>query len=67
LIQGGIVHRIPGQIAILGIPLQQAPAFQKAADSVGDGVRQLGEFLAGAGLSNSGGLKISDPVSSLTF
>ena len=41
------IHRIRSQIAVLSIPLQQALPFQKAADTLGDGVRQLGEFGAG--------------------
>ncbi|VAW80484.1 hypothetical protein MNBD_GAMMA13-911 [hydrothermal vent metagenome] len=42
-----VVHRIPSQIAVFGIPLQQALALQKAANALGDGVRQPGEFGAG--------------------
>jgi hypothetical protein len=40
-------HGIPGQIAVLGIPLQQPFPLQKTANAVGDGVGQLSEFLAG--------------------
>jgi hypothetical protein len=39
-----IVHRIRGKIAVLHISFQQTLVFQKAANTVGDGVRQLGEF-----------------------
>lgn len=42
-----VVHRIRGQIAVLGVPFQQTLLFQKAADPVGDGMHPLGEFLAG--------------------
>jgi hypothetical protein len=47
LIQRVIVHRIRGQVAVLGIALQQALPFQKTAHALRDGERQLGEFLGG--------------------
>lgn len=47
LIHRIFAHDIRGQVAILGIPFHQTLPFQKAADSVGNGVCQLCEFLAG--------------------
>jgi len=42
-----VVHRLPGQIPVLGIPFQKALPFQIATHPVGDGMRQLGELLSG--------------------
>ena len=41
------LHVIRGEIAVLGIPLQQPLALHKAANALGDGVGQWCEFLAG--------------------
>ena len=40
-----LLHGIQGQVAVLRIPFQQPPALQKAPDPMGDGMRQLREFL----------------------
>lgn len=42
-----VFHRVRGQVVVLGIQFQQALPFQKAADPMDDGARQLGEFQLG--------------------
>ena len=45
LIHRVVSHHIPGQIAVLGIALQQPLALQKSANALGNRMRQLGPFL----------------------
>ncbi len=47
MVHGIAVHPIRGKIAVLGNPLQQALALQKAANAPGDGMGQLPEFVGG--------------------
>ncbi len=49
------VHRIAGEIAVLGISLQQSLSFQKVADGLGKSVRQLREFGAAEALDQRDG------------
>lgn len=42
-----LIYCIPCEVTILGVPLQQALPPQKTADPVGEGIHELGKFLAG--------------------